>query len=347
MPHLNNHAPQNPGRRSFIRRSIFAGLGLTFNFKPVFSASYQSKRIGIIGLDTSHSIAFTRLINANSEETTDGFRVVAAYPKGSPDIESSVSRIPGYTEEIRKMGITIVNSIEDLLKRVDFVLLETNDGRPHFEQAIPVLESGKPLFIDKPMTASLADAIKIFDFAKKYETPLFSSSSLRYCPGAQESRKGEGTGEIIGAETFSPLNLEPTHPDLFWYGIHGVELLFTVMQTGCLTVRRLSSSHSDLVTGVWEGDRIGTFRGIKEGFHDYGGVAFGLTGIRQLGPYEGYAPLVKAILHFFNTGEAPVYPDETLEILAFMEAADESKRRKGAWVNVSEVVQNALDGSNI
>jgi hypothetical protein len=138
--------------------------------------------------------------------------------------------------------------------------------------------------------------------------------------------------------------IEPTHPDLFWYGIHGVELLFTVMQTGCLSVRRLSSFHMDLITGRWEGDKIGTFRGIKEGFHDYGGIAFGLTGIRHLGPYEGYVPLVQAILRFFSTGETPVSPDETLEILAFMEAADESKKRKGAWISVEEIVQNAMNG---
>jgi hypothetical protein len=343
MSQLENNDPQNPGRRSFIRQSTLAGLGLSFHFNPVFTAPFQGRHIGIIGLDTSHSIAFTQLINAPANEGTDGFRVVAAYPKGSPDIESSVSRIPGYTDEIRKMGVTIVDSIEDLLKQADFILLETNDGRPHLEQALPVLESGKPLFIDKPMAASLADAIKIFDSAEKHKTPLFSSSSLRYCPGAQESRKGEGTGEIMGAETYSPLIIEPTHPDLFWYGIHGVELLFTVMQTGCLSVRRLSSSHTDLVTGQWEGDKVGTFRGLKQGFHDYGGVAFGLTGIRHLGPYAGYEPLVNAILRFFSTGEVPVSPDETLEILAFMEAADESKRRGGEWISVKEILQKALN----
>lgn len=342
MSEKENYDPHSPGRRSFIRSSILAGFGLSFNLRPVFTMPSERKHIGIIGLDTSHCIAFTKLINALSKDGTDGFRVVAAYPKGSRDIESSVSRIPQYTKEIKEMGVVIVNSIKDLLLQTDFILLETNDGRPHLEQATQVLESGKPLFIDKPITASLADAIKIFNVAEKNKTPLFSSSSLRYCPGAQESRKGEDTGEILGAETYSPLIIEPTHPDLFWYGIHGVELLFTVMQTGCLSVRRLPSVHADLVTGRWEGDRFGTFRGIKQGFQDYGGVAFGQSGIENLGPYEGYAPLVKAILRFFSTGEVPVSPDETLEILAFMEAADESKRRGGEWTNLKEIFEKAL-----
>jgi hypothetical protein len=208
---------------------------------------------------------------------------------------------------------------------------------------MPVLQARKPLFIDKPMTASLADAIEIFKIAEEYKTPVFSSSSLRYCPGAQESRAGEVTGQILGADTYSPMSIEPTHPDLFWYGIHGVELLFTVMQTGCLSIRRLSADHSDIVTGKWEGERFGTFRGIKKGFRDYGGVVFGESGIKTLGPFEGYASLVKEILKFFRTGEIPVSPGETLEILAFMEAADVSKKRGGDWVSLEEVCKKVAE----
>lgn len=342
MTKMKNSHPQSSDRRSFIRNSILAGLGLSFNLRPVFSMPPERKHIGIIGLDTSHSIAFTKLINAGSKDSIDGFRVVAAYPEGSRDIESSVNRIPRYTEEIKEMGVVITDSIEDLLLQTDFILLETNDGRLHLEQAKQVLKSRKPLFIDKPITASLADAIEVFKTAEKYNTPLFSSSPLRYCPGAQESRKGEDNGKIMGAETYSPMSIEPTHPDLFWYGIHGVELLFTVMQTGCLSVQRLSSVHTDLVTGRWEGDRYGTFRGIKQGFQGYGGVAFGETGIKTLGPFEGYAPLVDTILKFFSTGKVPVSPEETLEILAFMEAADESKKRGGDWISLEEIFQKAV-----
>ncbi len=145
-------------------------------------------------------------------------RHVAAYPKGSNDIESSTKRIPGYTEDVKKVGVEIVNSIEELLKKVDVVLLETNDGRPHLEQALMVLKSGKPMFIDKPVAASLRDTIAIYDTAKKYNVPIFSSSSLRYMESVQDVVKGR-VGEVFGADTFSPATIEKTHPDLFWYGI--------------------------------------------------------------------------------------------------------------------------------
>ena len=148
---------------------------------------------------------------------------------------------------------------------------------------------------------------------------------------------------MLGADAYSPATLEKTHPDLFWYGIHGVETLFTVMGTGCETVQRIHKEGTDVVIGLWTGNRIGTFRGIREGERGYGGTAFGAEGIAPIGPYEGYRPLVVEIVNFFRTGRAPVSPEETLEIYAFMEAADESKRRGGVPVKVPQVLENAYE----
>ncbi len=286
-------------------------------------------RIGIIGLDTSHAVAFTKLLNGeNPPESVAGCRIVAAYPQGSPDIKSSTERVPGYTEEVKKLGVEIVDTIPALLERVDAVCLETNDGRPHLEQVLPVLKAHKPVFVDKPIAGSLTDAVAIFEAARHYQTPLFSSSSLRWIGVAKEIRAGS-IGAVTGADVFSPCHLEATHPDLFWYGIHGVEALFTVMGTGCQSVSRTTTPDFDLAVGTWEGGRIGTFRGIRKGAGGYGGTAFGADKMVVLGSYQGYTPLVEAIVHFFKTSESPVTEAETLEIYAFMEAADESKRQGG------------------
>jgi predicted dehydrogenase len=324
------------------------GLGLLIFAAPLMAAAgvhaqgtAQALRVGIIGLDTSHSPAFTEILNApDAAPDVSGFRVVAAYPHGSPDIESSVSRIPRYTEAVQAMGVEIVESIEALLGRVDVVLLETNDGRPHLAQALQVIEAGKPLFVDKPMAASLADVVKIFDAARRRGVPVFSSSSLRFMAPAQAIREGS-IGAVHGADAYSPATLEPTHPDLFWYGIHGVETLFTVMGTGCETVQRFHTEGADVVVGTWAGGRIGTFRGIRGGTGGYGGTAFGEDGIAPIGPYEGYRPLVAEIARFFRTGVPPVTPEETLEIYAFMEAADQSKRDGGAPVRITDVLEAA------
>ena len=301
----------------------------------------RTVRIGMIGLDTSHCLAFTKLLNdPKAAADIAGFRVVAVYPKGSPDIESSTSRVPKYTEEIKKLGVRIVDDLDELVGQVDAILLETNDGRPHLEQIIPALKAGLPVFVDKPIAGSLTDAVAMFELGRHFKTPLFCSSSLRFSEGPQALRAGS-VGKILGCSTYSACSLEKTHPDLFWYGIHGVEMLFTVMGTGCESVTRASSKDFELVTGTWDDGRIGTFRGIRSGSSGYGGTAFCEKGIVPVGKYDGYRPLVVEIVKFFRTREVPVTAEETLQIYAFMEAADESKRQGGAPVKLESVMENA------
>ena len=330
-------------RRSFIKKTAAAGIGLgLINQTALFSNPVQDKkRIGMIGLDTSHSVAFTKEFNS-PEATADlnGYKIVAAYPHGSRDIQSSVERIPAYTEEVKKLGVEIVDSIEELLKKVDVVLLETNDGRLHLEQALPVLKAGKRLFIDKPMAASLKDALAIFMEAERRKVPVLSCSSLRYLVSAQEVVKGKG-GKVLGAFSFSPSPIEKTHPDFFWYGIHGVEILYTVMGIGCKEVTRVSTADSDVVSGVWGDGRIGTFKGIRAGKNDYGGIVFGEKAVTSLGSYDGYKNMLVEIVKFFDSGKPPITAQETIEILAFMEAADESKRLNGKAVTIESMMERA------
>lgn len=299
------------------------------------------KRVGIIGLDTSHSPAFVRAFNA-AEPAPElrGYRVVAAYPYGSRTIESSYSRIPRYTEEVQALGVEITGSIAELLARVDVVLLNTNDGRLHLEQALEVFAAGKPTFIDKPLAASLGDALALFEAAKRLGVPVFSSSTLRYTPDVQAVRGGS-IGQVVGVDAFSPATLEPTHPDLFWYGIHGVEILFATMGTGCETVVRQHSEGTDVVTCTWSDGRIGTFRGLRAGKTGYGGTAFGTDDIEVLEYSGGYDGLTEAVAEFFDTRVAPVPPEETIEIFAFMAAAEESKRRGGEPVTIAEAMEAA------
>lgn len=332
-------------RREFIKQTVKAGtaLGLSATSFPLFSQLKADPiRIGIIGLDTSHAPAFTKLFNsAGSDSILNGMKVVAAFPNGSTEIESSYERIPEYTKQVEENGVEIVDSIKKLLTRVDAVLLETNDGRPHLEQAREVFQAGKPVFIDKPIAGSLKDAVTLFQEAEKKHVPMFSCSSLRYMKNVDAVRTQNKIGQVLGADTFSPATLEPHHPDLFWYGIHGVEVLFTVMGAGCESVTRVQTENTDIVIGKWKDGRVGTFRGSRNGKHDYGGTAYGMEGNIGLGPYDGYEALVKKIGEFFRTKVTPIDPRETLEIYAFMEAGDESKRNDGATVRLDEVLKKA------
>ncbi|MEM0927174.1 MAG: Gfo/Idh/MocA family oxidoreductase [Planctomycetota bacterium] len=300
------------------------------------------KTIGIIGLDTSHVPAFTKEFHRTppSDPALAGFRVVAAYPYGSSDIESSASRIPRYTAEVKELGVEVVDSIAELLSRVDCVLLETNDGTLHLKQALEVFRAGKPVFIDKPAASNLSEVIAIYRAAAHYGVPMFSSSSLRYSEGAQAIRNGK-LGNVLGCDAFSPCSFEPSHVELFWYGIHGVESLFTCMGTGCRSVAHVSTDKYEIAIGTWQDGRIGTFRGIRDGKTGYGGTAFGSKGVSEIGPYGGYRPLVIEIAQFFRTGETPIEPTETIELYAFMQAAAASKANGGASIKIEDVMESA------
>lgn len=334
---------KNIHRRNFIKKTAIAGLGLGIagNVRGNYNEQKKGKRIGMFGLDTGHSVAFTKSLNNRlAGDKYGGYKVVAAYPNGTDNIIDWKNRIPEFTKEVQNQGVEIVNSIEEMLEKVDVVLLTCIDGNKHLEQALPVLKARKPLFIDKPFAASLSDAYKIVEAAKHYNVPLFSSSSLRYIDGAKEISEGK-IGDIIGAETYSPAHFEEHHPDLFWYGIHGVEILFTIMGAGCKSVKRTFTENTDVVVGVWDDKRIGTYRGLRKGKEDYGGTVFGEKGIAVLGKYQGYNPLLVKICEFFSSGIVPVQIEETLEIYAFMQAAEESKIKGGISIDIGSVVQKA------
>ena len=332
--------------RSFIAQLIVASILLAAASAVARAEETAPKRLraGIIGLDTSHVVAFTKIFNEpGAFGDIAGVRIVAAFLGGSPDIAESRDRVEGFTKQVKAMNVEIVDSIPTLLQKVDVVLLESVDGRPHLDQVRPVLEAGKPVFIDKPLAGSLVDAIAIAELAKKHNVPWFSSSSLRFGPAIAKTKADPKLGDIVGCDAWGPCRLEPHHPDLYWYGIHGCELLYTYMGTGCAEVSRSQTEGTDLVVGIWKDGRIGTFRGIRQGKQDYGAMLFGTKGVVLAPGNEGYKPLVEQIAHFFKTRQPPVTAEETIELMTFMEAADESKRQGGKPVKLETVLKKAQE----
>ncbi len=306
-------------------------------------------RIGMIGLDTSHCGAFAGIFHdPTSPEELQGFRVVAAYPSFSPDLASSASRVDEYKQQlIDKHGVKMVDSVEELMEQVDVVLLHSVDGRRHLAELRPVAKAGKPCYIDKPFAASLADAKEMVKLVKEHRLPCFSSSSLRFdsayaafqasrvpAPAtAPATAPAEGQAEapvVLGCDAYAPAALEPTNPGFFWYGIHGVEILYTVMGTGCRRVQCTSTPDGDLAVGVWEDGRLGTMRGIRKGPHHYGASVMGAKGLEcrpSIGDF--YKGLCRAVANFFRTRQSPVPIDETLELCAFIDAAWRSSQQGG------------------
>lgn len=324
-----------------LRAAIRRGGALILAIALASTALAEEKiiRLGMIGLDTTHVVAFAS--HFNNPKNNTGCKVVAAFPGGSPDFKASADRVGKFTAELRdKHGVEMVASIEELCGKVDGVLLESVDGRPHLAQARPVIAAGKPLFVDKPVAANLADVVEIFRLAKEKNVPIWSSSAFRYGKGVAGARSDEKLGKIVGCDVFGSSSWTEHHPDLYLYGIHPVEALFTIMGPGCEQVRRVRASGTDLVIGVWKDGRIGTFRDVRGGMPEAPVRIIGTAG-SSTGQSAGFGPLLHEMVQFFKTGKPPVPAEETIEIYAFMSAADESKARDGSPVSLPALIEQA------
>jgi len=297
-------------------------------------ASAADIRLGLVGTDTSHVIAFARLLNdTSSPEHIPGARIVAAYKGGMPDNATSSKYIEQYTEELRaKWNVEIVPDIPTLCAKVDGVLLTSVDGRPHLAEARQIFASKKPVWIDKPLASTLEDAREIARLAQQNGVKWWTSSSLRFA-GMLTPLKGPG---IAGAMTWGPGPFEPHHHlDLSWYAIHPIEMLYTLMGPGCVEVTRTYTDGADMITGRWKDGRVGSVRAMRP-YGGYGAVVFRGKEILQTDPKgaTGYRPMLVEIVKFFQTGVVPVPVDESVEIFAFMDAALRSKEAGGKPVKL-------------
>jgi hypothetical protein len=343
--------------RSWGMRALRSGLGMAMGgvVMSISAASIQGQsagttgasadasaiRVGLIGLDTSHAGAFTKIIrDAPAGSPVSRLSVVAAFPGGSMDIPSSADRVEGYTKELLALGVEMTASVEELVEKVDAVILTSVDGRTHLRQALPVFRAKKRMFIDKPLAGDLADAMAIERLGKAHESLWFTASSLRFTPTIWRYRTNTHR-KVLGAHAWSPCALEPHHTDLTWYGIHGIEALFTAMGMGCEEVSRTKTEGADVVVGRWDEGRIGVFRGIRSGTQGYGLTVFGADFIEADAKYEGYEPLVAQIATFFAGGDPPVSNAESIEMMAFMQAAQKSSDQGGGAIRIASVLEEA------
>jgi len=293
------------------------------------AAGAADLKLGLVGTDTSHVTALAAAFNdPASPQHVAGARIVAAYRGGSPDLPSSRDRIEGFTKQLQeKYGVEIVGSIAELCARVDGVLLTSVDGRVHLAQAREIIAGRKPLFIDKPLASTLEDAREIARLAKAANVPWFSTSTLRYGIAPMK------TADISGVDVWGPGPLEEHHQlDLSWYAIHEAEMLFTILGRGCEEVTRTSTTEADVVTCRWKDGRIGTMRALRP-YSEYGTVIYRKTAKSQDVETRAVVPVPHALdedlVTFFTTGVAPVPNEDTLELIAFLDAAQRSKEAGG------------------
>jgi virulence factor len=294
-------------------------------------------RLGIVDFDTSHAVEFAKRLNhieIAEDQWVKGAKVVAGVPGTS---QIAPATIPKNAELLKKWGVELLDDPAELFGKIDAVLIESVDGSVHRQRAMLFLEKGMPTYVDKPFACSLADAKAMFEVANRKHIPLMSSSSLRYAPEVVAARdKDSKTGAIEGVFTYGPAPTHPRNPGLFHYGIHPVEMLFTLMGPGCKRLTDLSEPGGEVVTGEWSDGRVASVRGIRKGRADYGFTIFGEKAVATQGVSTKYIyrELLQQIVKMFETRELPIEPRETLEIVAFIEAARTSADQGGSAVEL-------------
>jgi hypothetical protein len=290
-------------------------------------------KLGILDFDTSHVVEFTKRLNhleIDKDQWVEGATVVLGCPGES---KLAPEKIAGYTEAMKKLKVDLVESPKDLIGKVDAVLIEAVDGSVHWDRARPFLEAGVPCYIDKPFACSVIDAKKIVELAAKKNLPLFSSSSLRYAPEVTAYKAtADKHGKVLGCITYGPASTHERNPGLFHYGIHAVEMLYALMGPGCESVTCTTQKGVDVATGTWKDGRVASVRGTREGRADFGFVAFAEKGIQATTvPTKFiYRELLKKVVETLSTGKPPIAITETVEIVAFIEAANRSGANHGS-----------------
>ncbi len=297
-------------------------------------------KVGMVGLDTSHCPAFAKLLN-NPEVAgyVPGCQVVRAFPGGSELFSSSINRVEGFTKQFKdEFGIEIAGSLEELADGMDAFMLESVDGRQHLEQFKVLAEYGKPVFIDKPLACCYDDAVEIFKIAKEKNVPVMTSSSLRYAMGIADAL--EANEHVQACHAFGPMSILEDYRDYFWYGIHSTEVLFSLMGTGCKEVHSVVGKDYDLLVGVWEDGRIGTVTGKRVEPYNFGCSLLTDKGEKTTvatTDIPWYNLMIGPIVDFYQTGKSPITDAESLEIIAFLEAASRSRAANGAIIALNSL----------
>ncbi|MCC7424862.1 MAG: Gfo/Idh/MocA family oxidoreductase [Planctomycetaceae bacterium] len=343
-------------------------MGLTLAMACAAGQADEKKpvRLGILGIDNYQAVEYVQMYNnPKAEGDLAGLRVTAAWPVISEDYPKSAELTEMWKKQMLSVNanpkdpataipvVEIVDSLDELLKRCDAVMIWSLDGRKHLAQATAVMKAGKPVFIGRPLASSVEDAIAIFKVSEELKVPCWSCSQHRFSPGFIGMRNHPEVGKVLGCDVYGGYDVNAPEADKFTRSIHSIETLYTIMGPGVVKVSCQSTPTAESVTAVWGDGRVATYRGVKQGAVKYSATVFGDKGVSTAGiyghgvpvkgivptndKYMGYGGLAIEMAKFFKGEPMPVKPAETLEMYALMKAADESRAKGGVMVELPKL----------
>lgn len=285
------------------------------------------KKIGFIDLflDEWHANNYPQWIRENCISKGRDCEVSYAYAKisnpGGLDTNAWCS----------KYGVEATASIEELVEKSDYIIVLSPDNPEYHEELsrIPLM-SGKPVYIDKTFSPNLLSGARMFELAEKYSTPMFSSSALRFA----EELSGYPDSEVNPQSIEHIITLGPG--SFGNYSVHQFEMIVSLMGTGAKRIKSLSTEDSRLMVVEYNGGRRATLQQIQQApfqvslqLKDGNGIFIGQCS-------DIFPRLINAMLDFFETGKSPVPKEETLEIMALIEAGSKALENYDTWINMEK-----------
>jgi len=285
-------------------------------------------KVAIIGLDTSHSIEFPRRMQDPAcapDQLVPGMRTVTCLRFETPfQNKNGLDQRQG---QLESWGVRVTTRFEEAVADCDAIMLEINDGAYHLDYFKKVAALGKPVFLDKPLAASLDDGRAIIRLMREHNTRVWSGSSVPFCPEVAQARAN--FADIRRAHVYGSLGQAPAGDSLVWYGVHTFEMLQRIMGPGPQAVRALETGGGIVAVVDYGQGR----EGVVEASHDnwiYGGRVNGMVNKDiQIMPFVAtftyaYRDILRLVKTFFEGGVAPVDMRTTFEGLAMMTAARQS-----------------------
>lgn len=287
---------------------------------------------GLIGLDSPHAPAFTRLCNGDGETpaVVPGGRVVSAWPgEIAHDFPLSRDRLGQFTEDVRSLGVPVEDTLEQVAERSDALLVLAVDARRHADYFLRCTPFGKPVYVDTRFALSVTEArVMLGEAGKRGALPL-AGSPKRFSDDFLEVVQG---GRAGGIDVSGPMPMQPTQPGMFWYGIHLVDLVVAAMGTGCVAVRAFGGEPDELIVATWDDGRTATIRGRPQWTPRTRGVVHRgaeSTSFTIQATELMLTGLLTAVVESCRSGTPMVEPAEIEHVIAITAAANQSRRERG------------------
>jgi predicted dehydrogenase len=286
-------------------------------------------KIGMIGSDNSHALAFSKLANID-RVLGDRCRVVGIWG-AEADRTQEVAREGGIE--------TIVENPADLLDAVDLAVVVDRHGDLHAGHALPFLERGIPVCVDKPFAIDMDDCRRMLSTAQESGAALTSFSALRYAPATDLlAAEIDQIGEIKAAHFAGPCDFESPYGGPFFYATHVVEVSLRLVGEDIATVAAKRNGKSVVVTVTWENGAIGTYSLLGDAAYHFHATLFGSKGMvaqELLGGDSAYAEALNRMVQMAETGEPPLTADQLLLPITIIHAIQSSLANNGAEISLT------------